>query len=120
MESHLPAFKEVNPQLEVDTEMIRGQHPHLKAFYSKILGVTRNFVTKIFYFFCNCKLMILLWKTENHNDRVVCVKNMDPEEILLHATRLRNALGRKVIKLRTRHVTKHPSVQGTWTTALKY
>ncbi|MCI11826.1 ribosomal protein L51/S25/CI-B8 domain protein, partial [Trifolium medium] len=90
MESHLPAFKEANPQLEVDTEMIRGQHPHLKAFY------------------------------KNHNDRVVCVKNMDPEEILLHATRLRNALGRKVIKLRTRHVTKHPSVQGTWTTALKY
>ncbi|GAU31974.1 hypothetical protein TSUD_359190 [Trifolium subterraneum] len=90
MESHLPAFKEANPQLEVDTEMIRGQHPHLKAFY------------------------------KNHKDRVVCMKNMDPEEILLHATRLRNSLGRKVIKLRTRHVTKHPSVQGTWTTALKY
>ncbi|KAK4857324.1 hypothetical protein QYF36_026931 [Acer negundo] len=81
MESHLPEFKESNPQLEVVTELIRGQHPHLKAFY------------------------------RNRNERVVCVKNMTPEDILLHATRLRNALGRKVIKLKTRHVTKHPSVQ---------
>lgn len=55
----------------------------------------------------------------NKNERVVCVKNMTQEDVLLHATRLRNALGRKVIKLKTRHVTKHPSVQGTWTTALK-
>ncbi|KAL3731402.1 54S ribosomal protein L51, mitochondrial [Eucalyptus grandis] len=90
MESHLPAFKEVNPQLEVATELIRGQHPHLKAFY------------------------------KNKNQRVICVKNMSPEDILLHATRLRNALGRKVVKLKTRHVTKHPSVQGTWTTAVKF
>ena len=36
MESHLPAFKEKNPQLEVVTELIRGQHPHLKGQYSKI------------------------------------------------------------------------------------
>uniref|UniRef100_A0A0E0CWZ3 Large ribosomal subunit protein mL43 n=1 Tax=Oryza meridionalis TaxID=40149 RepID=A0A0E0CWZ3_9ORYZ len=42
-----------------------------------------------------------------------------PEDILLQATRLRNSLGRKVVKLRTRHVTKRPSVQGTWTTELK-
>ena len=35
MESNLPAFKEKNPQLEVVTELIRGQHPHLKGFYSK-------------------------------------------------------------------------------------
>ncbi|KAH1202524.1 54S ribosomal protein L51, mitochondrial [Glycine soja] len=90
MESHLPTFKEKNPQLEVVTELIRGQHPHLKAYY------------------------------KNKNQRVICVKNMDPEDILLHATRLRNALGRKVVKLRTRHVTKHPSVQGTWTTAVEY
>ncbi|XP_020242151.1 54S ribosomal protein L51, mitochondrial isoform X1 [Asparagus officinalis] len=90
MESQLPAFKEKNPQLEVVTELIRGQHPHLKGQY------------------------------KNHNERVICVKNLEPEDILLHATRLRNALGRKVVKLRTRHVTKHPSVQGTWTTATKF
>ncbi|KAF8402328.1 hypothetical protein HHK36_013282 [Tetracentron sinense] len=90
MESQLPAFKEQNPQLEVVTELIRGQHPHLKGFF------------------------------KNKNQRVICVKNEMPEDILLQATRLRNALGRKVVKLKTRHVTKHPSVQGTWTTDLKF
>lgn len=89
MESHLPAFKEMNPQLEVVTELNRGQHPYLKGLY------------------------------RNKNERVVSVKNMTPEDILLCATRLRNSLGRKVVKLKTRHVTKHPSVQGAWTTDLK-
>lgn len=73
--------------------------------------------------FLELKAFVIFFSTfnaENKNDRVVCVKNLTPEEILLQATRLKNALGRKVIKLRTRHVTKHPSVQGTWTTALKF
>ncbi|KAA8534459.1 hypothetical protein F0562_031976 [Nyssa sinensis] len=78
MESHLPTFRECNPQLEVVTELIRGQHPHLKGFY------------------------------RNKNQRVICVKNLPPEDILLQATRLRNALGRKVVKLKTRHITKSP------------
>ncbi|KAF9670728.1 hypothetical protein SADUNF_Sadunf13G0098900 [Salix dunnii] len=90
MESNLPAFKESNPQLEVITELSRGQHPCLKAFY------------------------------KNKNERVVCVKNLASEDVLLHATRLRNALGRKVKKLPTRHVTRHPSVQGTWTTGVRF
>ncbi|VFQ95253.1 unnamed protein product [Cuscuta campestris] len=89
MESHLPAFKDINPQLEVVTELNRRQHPYLKGLY------------------------------KNKNERVVSVKNLTPEEILLQATRLRNSLGRKVVKMKTRHVTKHPSVQGTWTTDLK-
>jgi large subunit ribosomal protein L43 len=59
-------------------------------------------------------------QTENKNERVVCVKNLVSEDVLLHATRLRNALGRKVKKLPTRHVTKHPSVQGTWTTDVRF
>lgn len=37
MESHLPAFKEKNPQLELVTELIRGQHPHLKGLYGETL-----------------------------------------------------------------------------------
>ncbi|KAK2980197.1 hypothetical protein RJ640_007287 [Escallonia rubra] len=57
-------------------------------------------------------------KRGNRNERVVCVKNMTPEDVLECATKLRNSLGRKVLKLKTRHVTKHPSVQGTWTTEL--
>nr|GLL45831.1 54S ribosomal protein L51, mitochondrial-like [Ipomoea trifida] len=89
IESHLPAFKEVNPHLEVVTELNRGQHPFLKGLY------------------------------KNKNERAVSVKNLNPEEILLQATRLRNSLGRKVVKMKTRHVTKHPSVQGTWSTELK-
>jgi large subunit ribosomal protein L43 len=36
MESHLPALKEKNPQLEVVTQLVRGQHPNLKGIYSKI------------------------------------------------------------------------------------
>ncbi|RWW37571.1 hypothetical protein BHE74_00057300, partial [Ensete ventricosum] len=104
METHLPAFKEKNPQLDVVMELVRGQHPHLKGFYT------------LFFW----GVIIFHLHAENHNQRVVCVKNLMPEEILLHATRIRNALGRKVVKLRTRHVTKHPSVQGTWTTALKF
>lgn len=90
IESNLPAYKDSNPQLEVITELSRGQHPCLKAFY------------------------------KNKNERVVCVKNLASEDVLLHATRLRNALGRKVKKLPTRHVTKHPSVQGTWTTDVRF
>lgn len=35
MESKLPAFKESNPQLEVETKHIGGQHPHLEGIYSK-------------------------------------------------------------------------------------
>ncbi|XLS98136.1 hypothetical protein HN51_040871, partial [Arachis hypogaea] len=97
MESEFSAFKEKNPQLEVVIELIRGQHSHLKAFYMIVMGITKN-----------------------KNERVICVKNMDPKDVLHHATRLKNALGIKVIKLRTRHVTKRPSVQGTWTTALRF
>ncbi|XP_044348094.1 uncharacterized protein [Triticum aestivum] len=33
MESHLPAIKEKNPQLEVVTQLVRGQHPNLKGIY---------------------------------------------------------------------------------------
>ncbi|KAF2568693.1 hypothetical protein F2Q68_00025088 [Brassica cretica] len=57
------------------------------------------------------EVVTVLSRGQHPNERVVCVKNMDTEEVLLNATRLRNSLGRKVVKLRTRHVTKYPSVQ---------
>lgn len=136
MESHLPAFKASNPQLEVVTELIRGQHPHLKGLYSKFaipssppacilhlyVLVCLCMHTCVFHISENCFLLRESFATclGNKNERVICVKNLTPEEIHLHATRLRNALGRKVVKLKTRHVTKHPSVQGTWSTALKF
>lgn len=48
MENQLPVFKETNPQLEVVTELIRGQHPHLKGFYSKFVVLPCNCVTNFF------------------------------------------------------------------------
>lgn len=84
IDQELPAFKEKNPQLEVETVLDRGQHPFLKGYYV------------------------------NHRDRVVGVKNLESKEILLQATRLRSCLGRKVVKLRTRVITHSLSVQGTW------
>ena len=89
--------------------------PYLCHFHGYLgFGFLRKRMISSFQFsnwLCHC--------AENHNERVVCVRNLPPEEILLQATRLRNSLGRKVVKLRTRHVTKRPSVQGTWTTDLK-
>ncbi|KAM7262860.1 hypothetical protein ACFE04_000543 [Oxalis oulophora] len=90
MESQLPALKEKAPHLEVVTELNRGQHPYLKGLY------------------------------KNLNERVVCVRNLTPDDVLVQANRLRNSQGRKVVKLKTRHVTQHPSVQGPWTTAVKF
>lgn len=40
MESHLQAFKENNPQLEVVTELNRGQHPFLKGSYSTTFSLS--------------------------------------------------------------------------------
>ncbi|KAI8567075.1 hypothetical protein RHMOL_Rhmol02G0093100 [Rhododendron molle] len=39
-------------------------------------------------------------------------QNLTQDDILRHATRLRDTLGRKVVKLKARHVAKHPSAQG--------
>ena len=39
---------------------------------------------------------------------------MDPNEIFQYATRLRNSLGRTVVKLKIKDLTKYTSVQVTW------
>ncbi|CAK9198570.1 unnamed protein product [Sphagnum troendelagicum] len=85
VEMLLPKFQKQNPQLEATTHLVRGHHPHLRG----------HFV--------------------NGNERVVDVKNKSSEEIWTQVMRLRNSTGRKVVKLKTRHVTHSPSVQGTWT-----
>jgi len=89
IQSHLPTFSHNNPQVEVVTEMMRGKHPHLRGYY-------------------RCKTV-----------RMVDSRNLDPKDILLQAIRLRNALGLKVTKLKTRHMIQRPSVQGTWKTDLR-
>ncbi|KAH9545083.1 hypothetical protein CY35_12G030300 [Sphagnum magellanicum] len=86
----LPKFQKQNPQLEATTHLVRGHHPHLRG----------HFV--------------------NGNERVVDVKNKPSEEIWTQVMRLRNSTGRKVVKLKTRHVTHSPSVQGTWTPQTKF
>ncbi|CAI9778210.1 unnamed protein product [Fraxinus pennsylvanica] len=103
MESQLPAFKEKNPQLEVIAELNYTRYKR----ETRWSAVSANL------------LFQSPFSPGNKNERVVCVKNMTPEDVHQCATRLRNALGRKVVKLKTKHVTKHPSVQGTWTTDLQ-
>ena len=50
----------------------------------------------------------------NGRDRVIDVKNAKLEEIEEQAQRLRNASGRKVLKLKSRQVSSRPSIQGPW------
>ena len=42
MEKLLPAFKENNPQLEVETLLHRGRHPWLKGFYGISLSLSNS------------------------------------------------------------------------------
>ena len=92
MESRLPAFREKNPQLDVVTQLIRGQHPHLKGLYRKYLSLSLSLPL-----LCEVKIRISFTKcTGNKNEKVICVKNMDPEDVLLHAIRLRNSLGERL------------------------
>lgn len=90
IQSHLPSFQKNNPQVEVVTEMMRGKHPHLRGYY-------------------RCSTV-----------RMVDSRNVDAKDILLQAIRLRNALGLKVTKLKTRHLITRQSVQGTWKTGLRF
>jgi large subunit ribosomal protein L43 len=82
----LPSFKVHNPQLDIAAQVKRGQHPHLTAEYA------------------------------NRSQRVVDMKNKEPEQILEHSLRLRGSAGRKTShRVRKRHITQQPSVQGEWT-----
>ncbi len=72
------------------------------------------------YVIDDCRNLAVRWfllvcGAVNGNERVVDVKNKPSEEIWTQVMRLRNSTGRKVVKLKTRHVTHSPSVQGTWT-----
>ncbi|KAJ7554801.1 hypothetical protein O6H91_05G009700 [Diphasiastrum complanatum] len=89
IENRLSTFKAENPQLEVVEQLLRGRDPYLKGCYA------------------------------NKNERVVGVRNLTSTDILVQATRLRNSTGRKVVKLKSRHTTGRPSIQGTWTADMK-
>eukprot|EP00246_Nothoceros_aenigmaticus_P015864 TRINITY_DN6864_c0_g1_i1.p1 TRINITY_DN6864_c0_g1~~TRINITY_DN6864_c0_g1_i1.p1 ORF type:complete len:131 (+),score=2.74 TRINITY_DN6864_c0_g1_i1:34-393(+) len=85
----LPGFVSENPQLEATTELRRGRHPHIQATFA------------------------------NKNKRVVDLRNLNSEEVWVQASRLRNSTGRKVVKLKTRHVTLKSGIQGTWSPDLQ-
>lgn len=59
MESELPVLKEKNPQLEVVTELSRGQHPYLKGIYSM------NLSPLIIHYYRQCNLPITVVDISN-------------------------------------------------------
>ncbi|KAG2502079.1 hypothetical protein HYH03_000572 [Edaphochlamys debaryana] len=82
----LPAFREQNPQLAVEEQVRRYRHPQLVGLY------------------------------RNGRSKPVCVKNLSPAEIMEHVGWLRNSHGRgqEYRVVRSRHLSRSPSVQGVW------
>lgn len=86
VDTMLPQFVKQNPQLPFESVVRRGQHP--------------------------------FWKAEflSGNSRAVDLRNNDPEEVLRQAVLLRSSAGRKTtLRIKKRHQTSKPSIQGTWT-----
>ncbi|GLC40963.1 hypothetical protein PLESTM_001136000 [Pleodorina starrii] len=83
----LPAFQALNPQLEVEEVLRRYRHPMLVGLY------------------------------RNGRSKPICVKNKAPKEILEHIAWLRNSHGRgmEYHVVRSRHLSRNPSIQGQWT-----
>ena len=50
----------------------------------------------------------------NGNDKQICIKIMEPEQILGFVMDLRNQVGMKVLPRKKPVLTKKPSIQGEW------
>jgi hypothetical protein len=85
------------------------------VFYKFQYEVAVSAKINLIQYFPRCRWLMPV----NKNERVVDVKNQNAEEIMTQVMRLRNSTGRKVVKLKTRHVTFNPSIQGTWSEDLK-
>ena len=85
------------------------------SFISSNWGSSVSWNHDLIQYFSCCHWLLPV----NKNERVVDVKNQNAEEIMTQVMRLRNSTGRKVVKLKTRHVTFNPSIQGTWSEDLK-
>ncbi len=57
---------------------------------------------------------VLIASYRRGEDKVWCVKNTTPEEVLKRVEELRNMSGRKPTKIKTFHVSHNPTVQGEW------
>ncbi|GLI70253.1 hypothetical protein VaNZ11_015100 [Volvox africanus] len=83
----LPVFQQQNPQLEVEEVLRRYRHPMLVGLY------------------------------RNGRSKPICVKNKAPKEIMEQIMWLRNSHGRgmEYHVVRSRHLSRNPSIQGQWT-----
>lgn len=84
LKSHLEAFARANPQIEVTVSPRPGKHPVLKGRYI------------------------------NGKEKAICVRNMEPNEILQKATLLRDASGEKLKKVTKPVKSLNESVRGIW------
>ena len=66
MRGNLVQFAQTNPDLLVKTVLLRNNHPYVRGNYI------------------------------NGNDKTICIKNLQPEEITSYINDLRNQIGRKV------------------------
>ena len=57
----------------------------------------------------------MLTRIVNGNEKQICVKNMQPENIVTFVSDLRNQLGNKVLPKSKPVLSKNPTVQGEWT-----
>mmetsp|Transcript_3480 Transcript_3480/g.8672 ORF Transcript_3480/g.8672 Transcript_3480/m.8672 type:complete len:117 (-) Transcript_3480:123-473(-) len=84
VDNMLPAFTRKHPQYDVVAEVRRGRHPFVKGDFVR------------------------------GEARVVDLKNRDAEEVAGIFDGLRSSSNRKSNRLKTRHMTRTPSIQGKW------
>lgn len=84
LKSHLQDFARANPQIEVTVSPRPGRHPVMKGKY--ICG----------------------------KEKAICVRNMEPNEILEKAVLLRNASGEKLKRETKKVKSLNESVRGIW------
>jgi len=84
----LPSFAAANPDLEIKTEVRRGEHPFIRGEYRT--G----------------------W------DKTIGVKNLPLETVMKNMNMLNDSSGRKLTKITKNVYGEKPSVQGVWTPEL--
>ena len=80
----LPEFARENPQIEVRVSPRPGKHPVIKGQYI------------------------------NGREKAICVRNMEPSEILKKATILKDASGEKLKRTKKPVTSLNESVRGIW------
>ena len=83
-------WAERNPNTEVATEIVRNKHPFVRGEYL------------------------------SGDPKVICVKNMDPDEIGAFVQRLRDSSGRKMTRIAEPVRSEAMSIQGIWTPTVPF